>query len=407
MAYRACDKILSTFLAKMGRPRMHPSYGVLVRTGRTSSFGEINAQNLPRDDRIRRCFIPSPGHVFIDADYSTIEMATLAQSVQSQLGILSRMAEVINAGGDLHRLVAAKFFDKAENEVTKDEHQKAKAINFGKPGGMGSKALKQYAATSYGVDLSDVEVEALSESWLDLFPEMGEFLQGNDEVVTNIATALELTPTTYFEHTDRDTFLRHPNNAGREQVPHPILGGMLLKVVKEPQPQTQSRRLYTPEELNYFWSRLVERLDLLPVACHTDVKNRRPSPRDTHHHARVWPRWCIHIHRTVRANATFAARHNTMFQGLAADGAKLAMWGLWRAGYRIVNFIHDEVLVEVPANSNLALSAAVVSHLMVQGMKTVVPDVHIGVEYSVSKAWSKASDRAFDSQGRLVPSPAI
>lgn len=223
IAYRAVDKLLSTFLGKLGRVRIHPSFGVLVRTGRTSSFGELNAQNLPRDDRVRACFVPTPGHVFIDADYSTIEMATLAQSVQSQLGIDSRMAESINAGQDLHRLVAARFFGKSEDDVSKVERQKAKPINFGKPGGMGSRTLKQYAATSYGVSLTNTEVEALSESWLDLFPEMREFLKDEDGVVTSLATSLDLTPTTYYDHTDRDTFLNHPNNTGREDVPHPIL----------------------------------------------------------------------------------------------------------------------------------------------------------------------------------------
>ena len=59
----------------------------------------------------------------------------------------------------------------------------------------------------------------------------------------------------------------------------------------------------------------------------------------------------------LRAKASFCARHNTVFQGLAADGAKLGLWNLWRAGFRIVNFIHDEVLVEVPAKSNLAHQA--------------------------------------------------
>jgi hypothetical protein len=55
----------------------------------------------------------------------------------------------------------------------------------------------------------------------------------------------------------------------------------------------------------------------------------------------------------LRANASYCARHNTVFQGLAADGAKLALWLLWRAGYRIVNFIHDEVLIEIPVDSRL------------------------------------------------------
>jgi hypothetical protein len=68
-----------------------------------------------------------------------------------------------------------------------------------------------------------------------------------------------------------------------------------------------------------------------------------------------------------------------MFQGLAADGAKLGLWHVWRAGYRIVNFIHDELLVVVPTESNLALHAASIRHPMLKGMREVVPDVRVDV----------------------------
>jgi hypothetical protein len=403
IAYRAVDKLLSTFLEKIGRSRVHASFDALVRTGRTSSFGELNAQNLPRDDRVRACFVPSPGSVFIDADYSTIEMATLAQSVQSQLGIDSRMAEAINAGRDLHRLVAARFFGKPEHKVTKDERQRAKPINFGKPGGMGCKSLQQYAATSYGVDLSDSEVEALSESWLDLFPEMREFLANSDEVVASIAASLELTPTTYHDHTDRNTFLNHPENAGRQDAPHPILGAMLLKVIKMPNPQTGSGRAYGQAEVDYFWSRLAERIELLPTSCHADVLNRRPSVTLQRTIMREFGRSGVFTYTgRLRANATFAARHNTLFQGLAADGAKLALWSLWRAGYRLVNFIHDEIMVEVPEHTNLALHAEIVRHLMIQAMQLVVPDVQIDVQYTVSDVWAKNAEAIVDDEGRLT-----
>jgi hypothetical protein len=352
---------------------------------------------------VRACFVPSPGHVFIDADYSTIEMATLAQSVESQIGIDSRMAEAINAGRDLHRLVAARFFGKSENEVTKAERQKAKPINFGKPGGMGSRALQQYAATSYGVNLTDAEVEALSESWLDLFPEMREFLQDDDGVITSIATSLDLTPTTYYDHTDRNTFLNHPDNAGRQDAPHPILGAMLLKVVKEPQPQTGSGRPYAQAEIDYFWSRLADQIELLPASCHADVVNRRPSAPLQRTIMREFGRSGVFTYSgRLRANATFAARHNTMFQGLAADGAKLALWKLWRAGYRIVNFIHDEIMVEIPEHTNLALHAEVVRQLMIEAMRRVVPDVQIDVLYAVSDMWAKSAEAVIDDDGRLT-----
>jgi hypothetical protein len=414
IAYRAVDKLLSTFLEKIGRARIHASFDALVRTGRTSSFGELNAQNLPRDDRVRACFVPSPGHVFLDADYATIEMATLAQSVQSQLGIASQMAEAINAGRDLHRLVAARFFGKSEDQVTKGERQKAKAINFGKPGGMGSRALKQYAATSYGVTLSDTEVQALSESWLALFPEMREFLRDEDGIISSIAERLDLTPTTYYDHTDRDTFLSHPDNKDRPDVPHPILGAMLLKVVKEPSPQTGSGRPYAPAELDYFWSRLTDQIDRLPASCHADVIHRRPSAALQRTVMREFGRGAVFTSTgRLRAHATFAARHNTMFQGLAADGAKLALWKLWRAGYRLVNFIHDEIMVEIPERANLTLHAEIVRRLMIDSMRRVVPDVRIDVQYAVSDLWAKSAEVVVDDEGRLtvwkppeVPDPA-
>ena len=50
----------------------------------------------------------------------------------------------------------------------------------------------------------------------------------------------------------------------------------------------------------------------------------------------------------VRGRVSFTQARNTPFQGLAADGAKLALWELIRAGYRVVAFIHDEILIELP-----------------------------------------------------------
>jgi hypothetical protein len=131
LEYQATNKLLKTFVAKMATPVLHPSFEVLARTGRTTSFGEINAQNLPRDDRVRSCFVPSPGYVFIDADYSTIELVTLAQACLTQFHFGSQMGDAINQGQDLHRLVAARVTAKDEQAVTKQERDQAKVINFG------------------------------------------------------------------------------------------------------------------------------------------------------------------------------------------------------------------------------------------------------------------------------------
>ena len=176
LQYKSIEKLKSTFLQKMSGNKVHPSFGVLQRSGRTSSFGAINAQNLPRDDRVRSCFIPSEDHVFISADFSTVELATLSQSMLSQFKQQSAMASAINSGTDLHRLVAARVTGKPEDEVSSEERQKAKPINFGKPGGMGDNGLKRYAKNSYGIELADQEVDVLTQTWFDLFPEMRLFL---------------------------------------------------------------------------------------------------------------------------------------------------------------------------------------------------------------------------------------
>jgi hypothetical protein len=104
----------------------------------------------------------------------------------------------------------------------------------------------------------------------------------------------------------------------------------------------------------------------------------------------------------LRAAASYPARHNNVFQGLASDGAKLALWKLWRAGYRIVNFVHDEFLIEVPDGPELEEHDREITRLMVAGMTEVVPDVVVKVESVAARAWSKEAVRQVDGAGRLV-----
>lgn len=400
LEYREIEKLLGSFLDKMGKTVLHPSFNVLARTGRTTSFGDINAQNLPTDDRVRSCFIPSPGHVFIDADYATIELVTLAQACMSQFGLESGMAKAINAGQDLHKLVAARVTGKSEDEVTKEERKNAKPINFGKPGGMSDRTLKLYAKTTYGVELSDVEVEALSEAWFDLFPEMEEFLRDETDLGLEVATLLGLTPSSHHEHTDSERFLNHPANAGRADLPHPILGGMCLKVVKEPDPTTRDGCRYKPDDVDYFWSRLEAHRDQLPSNLRAVVTRHQPSLRLQRAVMSLVGRAPVFtLTGRLRANASYCARHNTVFQGLAADGAKLALWKLWRAGYRIANFIHDQVLIEVPGSSDLLAHAQNIRRLMIEGMRAIVPDMAVQVSFAATDRWHKEAEGVYGAGG--------
>ena len=408
LSYRAVEKLQSAFLEKMGRTIVHPSFDTLKVTGRTSSFGALNAQNLPRDDRVRRCITPHPGNVFVDVDYKAIEMVTLAQATITQFGLQSGLAEAINANRDPHKMVAALATGKDEVEVSKEERQKAKPVNFGKPGGMGNDSLKGYAKVSYGVDLSDHEVEQLSEAWFERFPEMRTFLQNDGDLGLGVARFFDLTPQTYYDHTGSRRFLDHPDALGKEQDPNPALGGMLLKTLKQPTPATRRGRPYNAEEIDFFWSQVEARQTELPTNHRSSILQRRPSPGlQRAVMSRVDRAPVFTLSGRLRANASFSARHNNIFQGLAADGAKLALWKVWRAGYRIANFIHDECLIEVPADSDLGSHAKRIRELMIAGMREVVTEVTVDVDYVAATVWSKAAETRTDDQGRLIAwSPA-
>jgi len=89
-----------------------------------------------------------------------------------------------------------------------------------------------------------------------------------------------------------------------------------------------------------------------------------------------------------RGNTTFCAEKNTPFQGLAADGAKLAMYNLDKKGFKVVGFVHDEIICEVP--KELAVrKMSEQERIMVESMKTVVPDVKVGVESAISEFYTK------------------
>lgn len=89
-----------------------------------------------------------------------------------------------------------------------------------------------------------------------------------------------------------------------------------------------------------------------------------------------------------RGNTSFCAEKNTPFQGLAADGAKLALYNLDKAGFKVVGFVHDEILCEVPKEKAEEL-LTLQEKIMIESMKTVVPDVKVGVESMISDFYTK------------------
>ena len=371
LEYRSLSSCIQLipFLYEAFPTDLHATFDVLKRTGRTSSFGEVNAQNFPRDPNFRRCIVPHRGQVFVDADYASIELVTLAAALEGQFGQASEMARLLREGHDLHRCLASCIADVDIDQVTDVERQKAKAINFGKPGGMGVRTLRRYAKVQYGLDLTEDEARDLSELWHNVFPETRQFLFF--DTAYELAYLLDLTPYSYQMAIDGPE--RTMDTVGNRQ-PCAWLGAMCLTVLGVTTPMRKDGRPYTPTEISYFWSKLNWGLMELPESVREKIKRREPA-WESSQTMRGWlgTGGVITWTGRLRANAAYCAKRNTIFQGLAADGAKLAMWKLWRAGFRIVNFIHDEFLIEIPIGADIEAQKLRIQSLMQEGMRGVLP----------------------------------
>lgn len=147
---------------------IHATYNVgFVKTGRLSSSNP-NVQQI--SSRLKPAFIPRPGHVLLDLDYSQVELRVAA--------FISRSAPMIEAfqrGDDLHRLLAAKIAGKAPEDVTSLERKRAKAGNFGLLYGMSPGGFQSYAATAYDVSLTLAEAQAVHSAFFEMWDGMRQW----------------------------------------------------------------------------------------------------------------------------------------------------------------------------------------------------------------------------------------
>ena len=135
LEYRLLAKLKSTYVDALPRfvatdGRIHTSFHQAVAsTGRLAS-NEPNLQNIPirteEGRKIRACFVPKPGHVFLSADYSQVELRILAHFCGE-----GPLVEAYREGEDIHRRTAAEIFGITPMFVSPDQRQAAKAINFG------------------------------------------------------------------------------------------------------------------------------------------------------------------------------------------------------------------------------------------------------------------------------------
>lgn len=176
LEYRQLTKLKSTYadgLATYIREdgRIHGTFNqTITATGRISST-EPNLQNIPirmeLGRRIRKVFIPKDGYVFLDADYSQIELRILAHMSGDE-----KLIAAYNSAQDIHRITASQVFNVPFEEVTDLQRRNAKAVNFGIIYGISSFGLSQ------DLSISKKEASEYINKYFDTYPSIKAYIDG-------------------------------------------------------------------------------------------------------------------------------------------------------------------------------------------------------------------------------------
>jgi len=173
--FRELSKLQNTYVAAL--PEQTDANGYIhttfnqdaTATGRLSSTNP-NLQNIPiRTElgrQIRDAFVPAPGNVFVNADYSQFELRLAAVMADEK-----QMIEDFNTDVDIHAKTAAEVYNVPINEVTPTQRRRAKVVNFGVLYGMSQHGLAAAANMSYG------EAQHFIDEYYRIRPHIKEFME--------------------------------------------------------------------------------------------------------------------------------------------------------------------------------------------------------------------------------------
>ncbi|CAL2089096.1 DNA polymerase I [Tenacibaculum sp. 190524A05c] len=176
LEYRQCKKLLSTYVDALPNElnpktqRVHTVYAQAVAaTGRLSS-NNPNLQNIPirtkRGQEVRKAFIPrDKDYTLLAADYSQIELRIIAALSEEET-----MIKAFQDGEDIHASTAAKVFNVALDEVTREQRSNAKTVNFGIIYGVSAFGL------SNQTNLSRSEAKELINAYYETYPKLKNFI---------------------------------------------------------------------------------------------------------------------------------------------------------------------------------------------------------------------------------------
>lgn len=174
LEYRQLSKLKSTYADGLQNfveadGKIRTSFNqTITATGRLSST-EPNLQNIPirieLGRLIRKVFHPMPGNVFVDSDYSQIELRILAHMSGDE-----KLIEAYNSGQDIHSTTASQVFHVPFEEVTPLLRRNAKAVNFGIVYGISAFGLSQ------DLDISRKEAQEYIDRYFETYPKIREFI---------------------------------------------------------------------------------------------------------------------------------------------------------------------------------------------------------------------------------------
>jgi len=176
LEHREASKLLSTYIVALPTTvspedgRIHTTFNQLATTTGRLNSQDPNLQNIPirtvQGREIRRAFIPrDPHHLLLSADYSQIELRILAALTQDP-GLL----DALTSGEDIHRATAAKVFGLPLDQVTKDQRNQAKMVNYGISYGISAFGLSQRLGIARG------EAKALIDGYFAQYPGIRNYM---------------------------------------------------------------------------------------------------------------------------------------------------------------------------------------------------------------------------------------
>ena len=345
--------------------KIHPKITTCLDTGRVA-FSKPNLQQIPRptkDVDLRKFILPPhEGDVFYGVDNSAAELVALGDRLVRDFGH-SKMSEAINKGVDLHKLTATTVTGKKYEEISKEDRQLAKALNFGFPGGLSAKSFTGYAEASYGVKVTEEEATKLKEDWFLTYPEMKQYMRSATQSIVDLISPYKM------EH---------------------MKGWQPYYTLRDLAAGNKENRFgweYTEKETDWAWETLrilSEKYTHVFTNFREDIAARKPSEELAGEIEYL--RTAILPSGRIRGKCNYNNFLNNSFQGSQADIAGTAWYQLWRNGYEVAHMVHDEVQVSLPSDSSPTKE---IDKIILDAAKKWCPNTTMRIESEFSPHWKK------------------